>query len=101
MSAPAFRFSSSSARDVRGCRRRTLYRQAGGSVAKPVLHASACHLPDLMRRRLTLTGSTLRARSVELKTMVRDELDQTVWPYVEGGRSSVSRTAVAMIRPPA
>jgi NADPH:quinone reductase-like Zn-dependent oxidoreductase len=39
-----------------------------------------------MRRRLTLTGSTLRPRSVEFKTMVCDEIAKTVWPYVEGGR---------------
>jgi len=39
-----------------------------------------------MRRRLTLTGSTLRPRSVEFKTMVADEIARTVWPYVEGGR---------------
>ena len=43
-------------------------------------------IPDLMRRRLTLTGSTLRPRSVEFKTMVADEIVRTVWPYVEGGR---------------
>ena len=43
-------------------------------------------IPDLMRRRLTLTGSTLRPRSVEFKTMVADEIAKTVWPYVEGGR---------------
>lgn len=43
-------------------------------------------IPDLMRRRLTLTGSTLRPRSVEFKTMVADEILRTVWPYVEGGR---------------
>ena len=41
---------------------------------------------DIMRRRLTLTGSTLRPRSVEFKTMVADEITKTVWPYVEGGR---------------
>ncbi|MCY7340192.1 MAG: NAD(P)H-quinone oxidoreductase [Sphingomonas bacterium] len=41
---------------------------------------------EIMRRRLTLTGSTLRARSVEFKTMVADELVTTVWPYVEGNR---------------
>ena len=39
-----------------------------------------------MRRRLTLTGSTLRPRSIEFKTMVADEIAKTVWPYVEGGR---------------
>ena len=43
-------------------------------------------IPELMRRRLTLTGSTLRPRSVEFKTMVADEIRNTVWPYVEGGR---------------
>ncbi|WP_051531337.1 NAD(P)H-quinone oxidoreductase [Sphingomonas sp. URHD0057] len=44
------------------------------------------HIVDIMRRRLTLTGSTLRPRSVEFKTMVADEIAKTVWPYVEGGR---------------
>jgi putative PIG3 family NAD(P)H quinone oxidoreductase len=43
-------------------------------------------IPDVMRRRLTLTGSTLRPRSVEFKTMVADEIAKTVWPYVDGGR---------------
>jgi putative PIG3 family NAD(P)H quinone oxidoreductase len=43
-------------------------------------------IPDIMRRRLTLTGSTLRPRSVEFKTMVADEITRTVWPYIEGGR---------------
>lgn len=43
-------------------------------------------VPDLMRRRLTLTGSTLRPRSVEFKTMVADEILRTVWPYAQGGR---------------
>ena len=41
---------------------------------------------EIMRRRLTLTGSTLRARDMAFKTMVRDEIAQTVWPYVEGNR---------------
>jgi NADPH:quinone reductase-like Zn-dependent oxidoreductase len=43
-------------------------------------------IPDIMRRRLTLTGSTLRPRSVGFKTMVADEIARTVWPYVAGGR---------------
>jgi NADPH:quinone reductase-like Zn-dependent oxidoreductase len=43
-------------------------------------------IADIMRRRLTLTGSTLRPRPVEFKTMVADEIGKTVWPYVEGGR---------------
>jgi putative PIG3 family NAD(P)H quinone oxidoreductase len=43
-------------------------------------------IPEIMRRRLTLTGSTLRPRSVAFKTMVADEIRQTVWPFAEGGR---------------
>ncbi|HEX6071848.1 MAG TPA: NAD(P)H-quinone oxidoreductase [Sphingomicrobium sp.] len=43
-------------------------------------------ISEVMRRRLMLTGSTLRPRSVEFKTMVADEIGRTVWPYVEGGR---------------
>jgi len=41
---------------------------------------------DIMRRRLTLTGSTLRPRDVLFKTMVADEIARTVWPYAEGNR---------------
>jgi putative PIG3 family NAD(P)H quinone oxidoreductase len=41
---------------------------------------------DVMRRRLILTGSTLRNRPIEFKTMVADEIASTVWPYAEGGR---------------
>ena len=40
---------------------------------------------DLMRRRLTMTGSTLRARSVEFKSLVAREIEANVWPYVEKG----------------
>jgi putative PIG3 family NAD(P)H quinone oxidoreductase len=43
-------------------------------------------IPDIMRRRLTLTGSTLRPRGLVFKTMVADEIARTVWPYVEGNR---------------
>ena len=43
-------------------------------------------LRPVLNNRLTLTGSTLRPRSVEFKTMVADELLRTVWPYVQGGR---------------
>ena len=43
-------------------------------------------LHELMVRRLTLTGSTLRARSVEFKSLVADELGRTVWPHVRAGK---------------
>ncbi|MFM9829238.1 MAG: NAD(P)H-quinone oxidoreductase [Sphingomonas sp.] len=41
---------------------------------------------EIMRRRLTLTGSTLRPRSVEFKSLVADELHRIVWPHVAEGR---------------
>lgn len=44
------------------------------------------NIMDIMRRRLTLTGSTLRPRSVAFKGLVADELTRTVWPHVEAGR---------------
>ncbi|HEX9932893.1 MAG TPA: NAD(P)H-quinone oxidoreductase [Allosphingosinicella sp.] len=47
---------------------------------------SEINLAQVMIRRLTLTGSTLRARSVEFKSLVADELARTVWPHVEAGR---------------
>lgn len=41
---------------------------------------------EVMRRRLTLTGSTLRPRDTQFKTMVADEMARTVWPHVRDGR---------------
>ncbi len=41
---------------------------------------------DIMRRRLTLTGSTLRGRDLGFKALVADELARTVWPHVEAGK---------------
>lgn len=40
----------------------------------------------IMMKRLTLTGSTLRARPVAFKTLVAEELMRVVWPHVEAGR---------------
>ncbi len=41
---------------------------------------------DIMTRRLTLTGSTLRPRSNVFKGLVADEIARNVWPFVEQGR---------------
>jgi len=41
---------------------------------------------QVMARRLTLTGSTLRARSNEFKTLVAQELAANVWPLVAAGQ---------------
>jgi putative PIG3 family NAD(P)H quinone oxidoreductase len=49
---------------------------------------------DVMRRRLTLTGSTLRPRSTAFKGLVAEELRREVWPFVESGqlRPVIDRT---------
>jgi NADPH2:quinone reductase len=43
-------------------------------------------MTDILRRRLTITGSTLRARSVEFKAAIAQALKQKVWPLVEAGK---------------
>jgi NADPH:quinone reductase len=40
----------------------------------------------IMMKRLTLTGSTLRARPVSFKALVADEIERHVWPFVEDGK---------------
>jgi putative PIG3 family NAD(P)H quinone oxidoreductase len=62
--------------------------EEGRHVSIAVQRGATAEIPifDIMRRRLTLTGSTLRPRPVEFKTMVADEIAITVWPFVEGGR---------------
>lgn len=52
--------------------------QGGATATVPIF--------EIMRRRLTLTGSTLRARDAAFKGLVADELHKTVWPHVEAGR---------------
>jgi len=39
----------------------------------------------VLRRRLTITGSTLRPRSVQFKTAVAKALRETAWPWIEKG----------------
>jgi NADPH2:quinone reductase len=41
---------------------------------------------ELMRRRLTLTGSTLRPRTVDFKGYVARNLREKIWPLVETGK---------------
>lgn len=40
----------------------------------------------VLRKRLTVTGSTLRPRSVAYKTAIARELRDRVWPWLEAGR---------------
>ena len=60
----------------------------GRHVSIAVQRGATAEIPifDIMRRRLTLTGSTLRPRTIEFKQMVADEIDRMVWPHVREGR---------------
>ncbi len=40
----------------------------------------------LMRRRITLTGSTMRSRSAAFKSTLRELVQQEVWPLIREGR---------------
>lgn len=42
-------------------------------------------ISQVMRRRLTMTGSTLRARSADFKTALADEIHRTLWPRLAEG----------------
>lgn len=45
-------------------------------------------IPEIMQKRLTLTGSTLRARSPEIKSQLVESMEKTIWPLVEKGEIS-------------
>ena len=44
------------------------------------------NLMRLMLKRLTLTGSTLRSRSVEEKARIASEVERVVWPWIAAGK---------------
>lgn len=44
------------------------------------------NMAEVMRRRITLTGSTLRPRSNEFKGLLADEIHQIVWPLIADGQ---------------
>jgi NADPH:quinone reductase-like Zn-dependent oxidoreductase len=60
----------------------------GRHVSIAVQRGAKAEIPiwEIMRRRLTLTGSTLRGRDRAFKAMVADELSRIVWPHVEEGK---------------
>jgi NADPH:quinone reductase len=43
-------------------------------------------IPLIMRKRLTITGSTLRPRSIAEKTALRDSIQKRLWPQVSKGK---------------
>jgi NADPH:quinone reductase-like Zn-dependent oxidoreductase len=53
-----------------------------------VMHGAKAeiNLVRLLRQRLTVTGSVLRARTVEEKGAISRAVEHEVWPLVEAGR---------------
>lgn len=60
----------------------------GRHVSIAVQRGAEATIPiwQVMRRRLTLTGSTLRPRDAEFKTLVAEEIARLVWPFVVEGK---------------
>ncbi|TNE41853.1 MAG: NAD(P)H-quinone oxidoreductase [Sphingomonadales bacterium] len=60
----------------------------GRHVSIAVLGGSRAEISiaEVMGRRLTLTGSTLRPRSATFKALVADEISAHVWPFVKSGQ---------------
>ena len=46
---------------------------------------AAINMAEVMRRRLTLTGSTLRPRSNQFKALLAQEIRNLAWPLITGG----------------
>ncbi|WP_118182057.1 NAD(P)H-quinone oxidoreductase [Paraburkholderia phosphatilytica] len=59
--------------------RLVLIAMLGGSKAE-------VNLNEVLRRRLTITGSTLRPRPVEFKAKIAAQLHARVWPHIAEGR---------------
>ena len=49
-------------------------------------HKSELDINEVMRRRLTLSGSTLRPRPVEFKGQLARNLREKIWPLIEAGK---------------
>jgi NADPH:quinone reductase len=49
-------------------------------------HKTELDINEVMRRRLTISGSTLRPRPVEFKGRIAARLRERIWPLIEAGR---------------
>ncbi len=48
--------------------------------------AATIDMRDVMQKRLVMTGSTLRGRSIEEKARLVQEVEAKVWPWVISGK---------------
>jgi NADPH2:quinone reductase len=49
-------------------------------------HKTELDINEVMRRRLTISGSTLRPRPVEFKGAIARSLRERIWPLIEAGK---------------
>ena len=49
-------------------------------------HKTELDINEVMRRRLTISGSTLRPRPVEFKGTIAKSLREKIWPLIEAGK---------------
>ncbi|NAZ37930.1 NAD(P)H-quinone oxidoreductase [Rubellimicrobium sp. CFH 75288] len=69
---------------------RNLHALAEGGRLVQIAHLQGakaeCNLALVMRRRLTVTGSTLRPQPAATKTRIATALRRDIWPLIESGR---------------
>jgi NADPH:quinone reductase len=63
-------------------------------IASHLGERAEINVRQIVRRRLTLTGSTIRPRSPEYKGQIARALVQQVWPLLEDGRMRLDVCAV-------
>ena len=56
------------------------------SIATMQSATAEIDIRQIMQKRITLTGSTLRPRSIEEKTALAAGIRKTVWPWIEQGK---------------
>jgi NADPH:quinone reductase-like Zn-dependent oxidoreductase len=44
------------------------------------------NIRDIMQKRLTITGSTLRNREASFKSALATEIEKFIWPVIESGK---------------
>ena len=49
-------------------------------------HKTELDINEVMRRRLTISGSTLRPRPVEFKGSIARNLREKIWPLIDAGK---------------
>jgi NADPH2:quinone reductase len=49
-------------------------------------HKTELDINEVMRKRLTISGSTLRPRTVEFKGTIAKRLRENIWPLIEAGK---------------